>query len=82
MTTPAIIALVTLIVTLLVQFGGIIWFAASQRNITNTLTGIVAELRTGVQAIDKIANGLDKRVTVLEDREERRSGVEDRRVSV
>jgi hypothetical protein len=59
-----VIAIVGLSVTLLGQFAGIIWFAA-------TLRHIVTELKLAVVALQQLTNQMNVRVTLLEDREER-----------
>lgn len=62
------LALGSVAVTVLVQFAGIVWFAATQRAMLHALKELVLELKETVESVDKIATSLDKRVTVLEDR--------------
>jgi hypothetical protein len=68
MPTAAWIALVSVTITVLIQFAGIIWFAATQRSMLTALRDLVRELKESVEALRDIATSLDKRVTLLEDR--------------
>lgn len=71
------VAIIGVLVTVLVQFGGIIWFAATQRTMLNALTAAVNNLEEALKAIDAMASALNTRVSILEDRAgnlRRRSG--------
>lgn len=74
MPVAAWVAIVAVTVTVLVQFAGIIWFAATQRAMLDAVRGVVSELKLAVESLREIAGALDKRVTILEDRAASRGG--------
>lgn len=64
------IALAGLVITVLVQVSGIVWFAATIRAAVGQLTQTTNELRSAVRHIEQTYSGLDRRVTVLEARQD------------
>ena len=73
MSVTMVIAIIGICLTLLVQFAGVIWFAATQRQIVSSQERTVHELSKAVNSLESIASSLDKRVTVLEDRAARQA---------
>lgn len=72
MSPAAWIAIGGIFLTLLAQFAGIVWFAASQKTMLLTMQQVVAELKEAVRGVKELGDALHVRVALLEDREERR----------
>lgn len=69
MTPQLIIATIGISVTFLVQFGGIVWFAASIRTSTQFQAQAINRLTSAVENLHAAVVAVDRRVTVLETRE-------------
>lgn len=69
--TYAVAAFVGLIVTLLINLGGLIWGAAKISTAVVHLDGVTQTLESAVSKLRDAVAVLDKRITVLEDRVER-----------
>lgn len=73
--TTLYIAVIGLGLSFLVQFGGIIWFAATMRSAIDQLTTTTRELHGTVQALRDNNGLLDRRLAVVEDRQAREAHV-------
>lgn len=61
-----IVGLLALSVTVLVQFAGIVWFAATMRSNQLALQVTLGKVQEIVTALHEFVTGLDKRVSLLE----------------
>lgn len=66
MTTGEIVAIIGVTVTGLVQFGALVWFAATMRAELRETRREVSEIKDDVQRFQTDHNKLDGRVIVLE----------------
>lgn len=64
-------AMIALALSFLVQFGGIVWFAATMRSGLTQLNSTTRELHDMVRTLSDSNSLLDRRLAVVEDRQTR-----------
>jgi hypothetical protein len=62
-------AFIALGLSFMVQFGGIVWFAATMRSGLTQLNQTTQELHKAVSSLSESNSVLDRRLAVLEDRQ-------------
>jgi hypothetical protein len=71
MTPQLILGVIALTVTVLVQFGTIIWFASKVSATMQFQATALARLSDAVKAMEHFMSAMEARMAVLEDRHER-----------